>query len=142
MKSRICTLLGVMLAGFSLVAPSPAKSMRGLTDFTDLCEQQGPAVVRIEATKTVKRSTFPDLSEDDPFYEFFRRFGQIPRGRERQRDFEQQSVGSGFILSSDGYVLTNSHVVDDASEVLVKLTDKREFRAKVIGVDKRTDGAV
>ena len=87
-------------------------------------------------------SQFPDLSEDDPFYEFFRRFGQVPHGRERPRDLEQQSVGSGFILSADGYVLTNAHVVDDASEVLVRLTDKREFKAKVIGSDKRTDVAV
>jgi len=142
MKSRIWTLLGVVLASFSFVAPVPAQSMRGLPDFTDLYEQQGPAVVSIDVTQTVKRSTFPDLSEDDPFYEFFRRFGQIPRGRERQRDFEQQSVGSGFILSSDGHILTNAHVVDEASEVLVKLSDKREFRAKVLGTDKRTDVAL
>src|ERR1700757_2186736 len=139
MKSRICTLLGVVLAGFSFVAPAPAQSMRGLPDFTDLYEQQGPAVVSIDVTQTVKRSAFPDLSEDDPFYEFFRRFGQVPRGRERQRDLEQQSVGSGFILSSDGHILTNAHVVDDASEVLVRLTDKREFKAKVVGIDMRTD---
>jgi serine protease Do len=84
----------------------------------------------------------PDISEDDPFYEFFRRFGQIPRGQPRPRDFEQQSTGSGFILAADGYVLTNAHVVDDASEVTVKLSDKREFRAKVIGTDKRTDVAL
>ncbi|HTR59659.1 MAG TPA: DegQ family serine endoprotease [Casimicrobiaceae bacterium] len=142
MKSRIWTLLGVVLAGFSFVAPAPAQSMRGLPDFTDLYEQQGPAVVSIDVTQTVKRSTFPDLSEDDPFYEFFRRFGQIPRGHERQRDLEQQSVGSGFILSSDGQILTNAHVVDEASEVLVKLSDKREFRAKVLGTDKRTDVAL
>ena len=142
MKSRICTLLGVVLAGFSFVAPAPAQSMRGLPDFTDLYEQQGPAVVSIDVTQTVKRSAFPDLSEDDPFYEFFRRFGQVPRGRERQRDLEQQSVGSGFILSSDGHILTNAHVVDEASEVLVKLSDKREFRAKVLGTDKRTDVAL
>jgi serine protease Do len=82
------------------------------------------------------------MSDDDPFYEFFRRFGQVPRGRERQRDLEQQSVGSGFILSSDGHILTNAHVVDEASEVLVKLSDKREFRAKVVGTDKRTDVAL
>ncbi len=84
----------------------------------------------------------PELSEDDPFYEFFRRFGQIPRNTPRPRDFEQQSTGSGFILSADGYILTNAHVVDEASEVSVKLTDKREFKAKVIGTDKRTDVAL
>jgi serine protease Do len=142
MKLRLWTLLGAGLAALSFVASAPAQSMRGLPDFTDLYDQQSPAVVSIDVTQTVKRSQLPDLSEDDPFYEFFRRFGQVPRGRERQRDLEQQSVGSGFILSSDGYVLTNAHVVDDASEVLVRLTDKREFRAKVVGIDKRTDVAV
>jgi serine protease Do len=142
MKPRLWSLFGALLATLSFVAPAPAQSMRGLPDFTDLYEQQGPAVVSIDVTQTIKRSPFPDLSEDDPFYEFFRRFGQIPRGRERQRDFEQQSVGSGFILSSDGHIITNAHVVDEASEVLVKLSDKREFRAKVIGTDKRTDVAL
>jgi serine protease Do len=142
LKLRLWTLLGAFLATFSFVASAPAQSMRGLPDFTDLYEQQAPAVVSIDVTQTVKRSPFPDLSEDDPFYEFFRRFGQVPRGRDRPRDFEQQSVGSGFILSSDGVILTNAHVVDDATEVLVKLADKREFRAKVIGTDRRTDVAV
>src|SRR6516165_9329653 len=142
MRSCLWTLFGALLATFSFVAPAPAQSMRGLPDFTELYEQQGPAVVSIDVTQTVKRSQLPDLSEDDPFYEFFRRFGQVPRGRERQRDLEQQSVGSGFILSADGYVLTNAHVVDDANEVLVKLSDKREFRAKVVGTDKRTDVAL
>jgi serine protease Do len=142
MKLRIWTIVAALLGAVSFAPATTAQSSRGLPDFTELYEQQGPAVVSIDVTQTVKRSQFPDLSEDDPFYEFFRRFGQAPRGRERQRDLEQQSVGSGFILSSDGYVLTNSHVVDDASEVLVKLTDKREFRAKVIGIDKRTDVAV
>ena len=85
----------------------------------------------------------PELSEDDPFYEFFRRFGQIPRPRGApDREFDQQSVGSGFIISSDGYLITNAHVVDGADEVTVKLTDKREFKAKVIGADKRTDVAL
>src|SRR5438046_7842589 len=142
MNLRIWTVVGALL-GATLFAPATsAQSSRGLPDFTELYEQQGPAVVSIDVTQTVKRSPLADLSEDDPFYEFFRRFGQVPRGRERPRDLEQQSVGSGFILSSDGYVLTNAHVVDDASEVLVKLTDKREFRAKVVGVAKRTDVAV
>jgi serine protease Do len=114
-----------------------------LPDFTDLYEQQGPAVVSIDVTQRARRSQFPNLSEDDPFYEFFRRFGPIPRGQPRPREFEQpQATGSGFILTGDGYVLTNAHVVDEASEVTVKLSDKREFKAKVIGADKRTDVAV
>jgi serine protease Do len=115
-----------------------------LPDFTELYEQQGAAVVSIDVTQKSRRSSqFPELSEDDPFYEFFRRFGPTPRGGgPRQREPEQQSTGSGFILSQDGYILTNAHVVDDASEVTVKLTDKREFRAKVVGTDKRTDVAL
>ena len=85
----------------------------------------------------------PELSEDDPFYEFFRRFGQIPRAARRARARARaQSVGSGFIISRDGYLITNAHVVDGADEVTVKLTDKREFKAKVIGADKRTDVAL
>src|SRR5438105_14743171 len=142
MNLRIWTVVGALL-GATLFAPATAaQSSRGLPDFTELYEQQGPAVVSVDVTQTVRRSQLPDLSEDDPFYEFFRRFGQIPRGRERPRDLEQQSVGSGFILSSDVYILTNAHVVDDASEVMVSLSDKRDFRAKVVGVDKRTDVAV
>ena len=97
----------------------------------------------IDVTQKVRRSRGPELSEDDPFYEFFRRFGQIPRPRGApDREFDQQSVGSGFIISSDGYLITNAHVVDGADEVTVKLTDKREFKAKVVGADKRTDVAL
>jgi len=116
-----------------------------LPDFTDLVEKQGPAVVNISVMQTVHHPAvmpqIPNLPEDDPFYEFFRRFmpgpgGQIPR------DFQSNSTGSGFIISSDGYILTNAHVVDAADEVDVKLTDKREFKAKVIGSDKRTDIAL
>ena len=115
----------------------------GLPDFTELYEKQSPAVVSIDVTQKVRRSRFPELSEDDPFYEFFRRFGQIPRrGGPPEREFDQQSVGSGFILSADGYLITNAHVVDGADEVNVKLSDRREFKAKVIGFDKRTDTAL
>ena len=142
MKISIWAVVGALVGAVSFAPASAAQSSRGLPDFTELYELQGPTVVSVDVTQTVRRPQIPDLSEDDPFYEFFRRFGQIPRGRERPRDLEQQSVGSGFILSSDGYILTNAHVVDDASEVMVKLSDKREFRAKVIGVDKRTDVAV
>jgi serine protease Do len=84
----------------------------------------------------------PELSEDDPFYEFFRRFGQVPPRRGQEREPEAQSVGSGFIIGADGYVITNAHVVDGADEVTVNLSDKRDFKAKVIGADKRTDIAL
>jgi serine protease Do len=100
--------------------------------------------VSIDVTQKIRRPRLPDISEDDPFYEFFRRFGQIPRrgGPGGEREYESQSTGSGFILSGDGYVVTNAHVVEDSSEVTVRLTDRREFTAKVIGSDKRTDVAL
>jgi serine protease Do len=84
----------------------------------------------------------PELSEDDPFYEFFRRFGQVPPRRGPEREPEAQAVGSGFIVGSNGEVITNAHVVDGADEVTVRLSDRREFKAKVMGADKRTDIAL
>jgi len=109
-----------------------------LPDFTDLVEKQGPAVVNISTTQIVQNMQgIPNIPEDDPFYEFFKRFApQIPRNQ------ETQSLGSGFVISADGYIMTNAHVVDHADKITVRLTDKREFRAKVIGVDRRTDVAL
>jgi len=140
------------VAGAALVATSmsfaPAVLAQGkaglLPDFTELYEKNGPAVVSIDVTQKAKRARgMPELSEDDPFYEFFRRFGQIPQGpRGQQREPDAQAVGSGFIIGADGYVITNAHVVDGADEVTVNLSDKREFKAKVIGADKRTDIAL
>jgi serine protease Do len=134
----------LMSLSLSMAAPAAAQGRLGiLPDFTDLYERQGPAVVSIDVTQKARRQRFPDISEDDPFYEFFRRFGQIPRnGPGGQREFETQSTGSGFILSPDGYIVTNAHVVDEANEVTVRLSDKREFIAKVVGTDKRTDVAL
>ncbi len=139
------TFLAALVTVLALWTTSAGAQGRlaGLPDFTELYDKQGPAVVSIDVTQTMRRSRFPELSEDDPFYEFFRRFGQIPRPRGGpEREFEQQSVGSGFIISADGYLITNAHVVDGADEVSVKLSDKREFKAKVIGTDKRTDVAL
>jgi serine protease Do len=131
------------------VAGAPVALAQGraasLPDFTELYEKQGPAVVSIDVTQKIRRPRLPDISEDDPFYEFFRRFGQVPRRGAPgapEREYEAQSTGSGFILSADGYVVTNAHVVEDSSEVTVRLTDRREFTAKVIGSDKRTDVAL
>ena len=118
---------------------------RGLPDFSELAEKQGPAVVNISTTQVVRGQAqmmpFP-FDESDPAFEFFKRF--IPRapGGGIPRDFENKSLGSGFIISGDGYILTNAHVVDGADEVTVRLTDKREFKAKIIGADKRTDVAL
>jgi len=117
---------------------------RDLPDFTDLAEKQGPTVVNISTTQVLKTRPFnhaQPFDEDDPAAEFFRRF--MPRQMPgTPHEYRSQSLGSGFIISSDGYLLTNAHVVDGADEVLVKLTDKREFKAKVIGADKRTDVAL
>jgi serine protease Do len=114
-----------------------------LPDFTDLAEKQGPAVVNVSTTSNGKSARggprLPNVPEDDPFHEFFRRFMPQQPG---PREFESQSLGSGFIISTDGYVLTNAHVIESADEVTVKLNDKREFKAKVIGTDRKTDVAL
>jgi len=137
---------GALALAFSVaLAPAAsAQSRAGLPDFTDLYEKNGPAVVSIDVTQKSRRGRggMPELSEDDPFYEFFRRFGQVPPRRGPEREPEAQAVGSGFIIGSDGMVLTNAHVVDGADEVTVRLSDKREFKAKVLGTDKRTDIAL
>jgi serine protease Do len=141
------------LASIALVAALasplalPAAHAQGraglLPDFTELYEKQGPAVVSIDVTQRARRGPqMPELSEDDPFYEFFRRFGPIPPRRGSPRDQEAQSTGSGFVVGSDGYIVTNAHVVDGADEVKVRLSDRREFVAKVVGADKRTDVAL
>jgi serine protease Do len=123
-----------------------APALQVLPDFAKLVEQNGPAVVNISVTGNMRTSAgAPDLelSPDDPMFEFFRRFGQgVPRGMQPQPRTPTQGVGSGFIVSADGLVLTNAHVVENASEVTVKLTDRREFKAKVIGIDPATDIAV
>lgn len=114
---------------------------RELPDFTQIVEKEGAAVVNISSTQVAANiQDQPNLPESgDPFSEFFRRFApQIPRDQER----EPQSLGSGFIISSDGYILTNTHVVEGADKVTVRLTDRREFIAKVVGTDKRTDVAL
>lgn len=126
-----------------------APSVRGLPDFTDLVEQVGPAVVNIRTLeKTSSRGTASGMDPD--MLEFFKRFGiplpNNPRQPQKPQQPEQEQqprgVGSGFILSADGFVMTNAHVVEGAEEVMVTLTDQREFKAKIIGADKRTDVAV
>jgi serine protease Do len=136
------------VAGGQSSAPAPATAepmVRALPDFSQLVDRYGPAVVNVEVVEKVQQAGgVQGLSPNDPFYDFFRRFG-IPAPGEQGPHERQQPVkgaGSGFIVSPDGYILTNTHVVADAEEVTVRLTDRREFPAKVIGADERTDVAV
>ena len=123
----------VVLAGAARAADLP--------DFTELAERQGPAVVNISTTQTVRGVRgMPGLDENDPMSEFLRRYFARPPGG--AREYENKSLGSGFIIGADGYILTNAHVVEAADEILVRLTDKREFKAKLVGADKRTDVAL
>jgi len=131
----------------SLLCSTVLAQARDLPDFTRLVEEQGGAVVNISTTQAVRRAAVPQVPgvEDEEMLEFFRRF--IPRqpgpgqGGPTPRS-ESRSLGSGFIISADGYILTNAHVVEGADEINVKLTDKRELKAKVIGADRRTDIAL
>lgn len=125
-------------------APVAAKTMTSpsayitLPNFASIADSQGAAVVNISVTGTVKTNGIPGMDPSDPMYEFFRRFQpNLP-----QTETPMSGMGSGFIVKPDGVILTNAHVVDKADEVIVRLTDKREFKAKVIGVDKLTDVAV
>src|SRR6185436_2275942 len=134
---------------FAMLSSAALAQARDLPDFTRLVEDQGGAVVNISTTQAVRRAAVPQVPgmEDEEMLEFFRRFiprqqpGQPGPGPGAPRP-ESRSLGSGFIISADGYILTNAHVVDGADEINVKLTDKRELKAKVIGADRRTDIAL
>ena len=140
------------------VAAPVARTPMALTDFSQITAQYGPAVVNISVTGTTKtsndgpvasRGQREDPFNNDPFFEFFRRFQQGPgqgqgqgHGQGTPREAPTRGQGSGFIVNADGVILTNAHVVRDAKEVVVKLTDRREFTAKVLGADPKTDVAV
>jgi serine protease Do len=133
------------------MAQTPSTAVRGLPDFTDLVEQVGPSVVNIRTLEKVRPSAPSASTPDEEMQELFRRFfgvpmpnapRQAPRQQRPQEEAQPRGVGSGFILSSDGFIMTNAHVVDGADEVMVTLTDKREFKARIVGADKRTDVAV
>jgi serine protease Do len=156
------TLLGIALAGCSgsfadnnpaaqaaaasaapaIQTASPRNVAAALPDFASLVDHYGPAVVNVAVvakSQPTSNEGPPGMSPNDPLNEFFRRFGQpMPRGNQQPARGE----GSGFIVSSDGYIMTNAHVVADADEVTVKTTDRREYTAKVIGYDEATDVAV
>jgi serine protease Do len=138
--------LGVVTAFFPM--QSAQAQVKGLPDFTELVDQVGPSVVNI---RTVERSRGASGggAPDEQMLEFFRRFGiplppNAPRQQRPDRGEEEipRGVGSGFIVSVDGFVMTNAHVIEGADEVIVTLTDKREFKARIVGSDRRTDVAV
>lgn len=159
------TILAVALSACSEAASTPVASKTavaaaapavaasapivvGLPDFTELVEKEGKSVVNISTTQVIRneRPQEGDLNGDEDPFELFRRFGfpVPPRGQfpTQPREQRAQSLGSGFIIGADGYILTNAHVVANAEEITVKLSDKREFKGKVIGSDARTDVAV
>ncbi|WP_297727912.1 DegQ family serine endoprotease [Limnohabitans sp. Rim8] len=131
-----------------------AQVVKGLPDFTELVELVGPSVVNIRTLEKAKANAQGGAGSDDEMQELFRKFFGIPmpnaprqnprpnRPQPSEEPAQPKGVGSGFVLSSDGYIMTNAHVVEGADEVLVTLTDKREFKARIVGADKRTDVAV
>ncbi|ASU41502.1 serine peptidase [Herbaspirillum sp. meg3] len=147
---------------FGLSAAVAAPAVAGLPDFADIVDRTGPGVVNIRTTERVKTGQPQAGADDEEMQEFFRRFFGVPMPRQQQpntpntpnaprnkgkggnaqQEEVPRGVGSGFIISADGYIMTNSHVVEGASEVYVTLTDKREFKAKIIGSDTRTDVAL
>lgn len=150
---RFCLTGFMAVSAVALVPTGVAHAQaRVLPDFTDLVDQVGPSVVNIRTLEKVSARAQQGGPGEEEMLEFFKRFGlpipnlpkQAPRQNRPQQQEEEQprGVGSGFILTSDGVIMTNAHVVDGADEVLVTLTDKREFKAKILGADKRSDVAV
>ena len=144
------TLLFVPAKAAAQTPAVVAPSVRGLPDFTDLVDLVGPSVVNIRTLERAKAEA--GSGPDEQMLEFFRRFGipippgALPRGPRPDRgppeEAQPRGVGSGFVLSADGLIMTNAHVVDGADELIVTLPDRREFKAKIVGADKRTDVAV
>jgi serine protease Do len=134
----------LVLTSILLFLSTQLITAQSLPDFTPLIEKNSPAVVNISTTqKTDKQQqlVMPEIPEDSPFYEYFEKyFNQNPQQRPPSR--EQSSLGSGFIITKDGYIITNNHVVSDADEIIVKLNDRREYVAEVVGTDPRSDIAV
>ncbi len=133
-----------LLLGLSLALPAQARHQ--MPDFVDLVKETRNVVVNISTTQTIKRKhhalppgmEIPDLPKDSPFGELFKHFF----GEGEEQEYNANSLGSGFIISSDGYILTNNHVVAGADEIVVRLSDRSEYKAKLVGADKRSDIAL
>lgn len=139
-----CLVLLLALTYFQ----SPAAQTIQLPDFSQLVDKNSAAVVNISTKVKINApahggSAMPDIPEDSPLYDFFKRFfGDSPDGRMPYPEGEQTSLGSGFIISGDGHIITNNHVIKDADEIIVRLVDRREFTAEVIGADEQSDIAI
>lgn len=154
--SLLSASLWAMSLSMALVQPATAQVVKGLPDFTELVELAGPSVVNIRTLEKASAHEAQGNEPDAEMQEFFRRFFGVPMpipnnpnaprqqrpNRGQPEEAQPKGVGSGFILSADGYVMTNAHVVDGADQVMVTLPDKREFKARIVGSDKRTDVAV
>lgn len=150
----LCASLWVTGLHVVLVQPAAAQVVKGLPDFTELVEQVAPSVVNIRTLEKAAARDTQANEADVEMQEFFRRFFGVPmpipnnpnaprqQRRGQSEEAQPKGVGSGFILSADGFVMTNAHVVDGADQVVVTLPDKREFKARIVGLDKRTDVAV
>ncbi|ALG69279.2 DegQ family serine endoprotease [Beggiatoa leptomitoformis] len=141
----------LLVAGLTIGLFSGILQARSLPEFTELVEKYGPAVVNISTTAKKEPNTskekklpqvIPNLPEDGPFNEFFRRFFEDEENAPYLNEIPSTSLGSGFIISADGYIVTNNHVIEDSDEIIVRLTDRREFTAELIGADQRTDLAL
>ncbi|MCB1749259.1 MAG: DegQ family serine endoprotease [Gammaproteobacteria bacterium] len=150
MKHKLLALCAVFAAALTCALPAPA-AITGLPDFTQLARDNSPAVVNISSTIKPAKSedklphgfSLPDMPDDGPLSEFFRRFfGEEGPGMPPGGIDPRTSLGSGFIISADGYVITNFHVVREADEVVVRMSDRSEYKAEVIGSDPRSDIAV
>ncbi len=136
-------LTGAAALGMLAAAAAAPAALFGLPDFTRLVEENGPAVVNISTSQKVVRPRMPrgleipDLPEDSPFHDFFRHFF-----KDLPPQYDVRSLGSGFIISADGDILTSAHVIDNASEIVVRLTSRDEYEAKVVGMDRRSDVAL
>jgi serine protease Do len=138
LKSLNVSLLKIMMIALSLFSVSAQAATNALPDFTQLIEKHSPAVVKIETVTRVRASQQPKVQIPDDVPEIFRQFFERRQAPQRNN----KGMGSGFFISSDGYVLTNNHVVDGATEILVRLSDRREFDATIVGVDPQSDLAL